>query len=75
MQLGEGAYYKLKARMLEANLQEAQIAKLQEMVLQKRQLAFREAGLDPAIPYEMDDDTLTITEKVSETATLEGAGK
>lgn len=73
--LTEGAFYKLKARMLELSIQQDQIAQMTALVARKRIIAYEDAGLDSALAYSMDDATLSVIERVSESATLDGTGK
>lgn len=60
--LSEGTYYKLKVRVLELANHRAQVQQLSDLLVQKQQLAYVEAGLDQTKNYRLDDATLTVVE-------------
>lgn len=60
--LSEVAYYKLKARVLEAQNREMQLNIALANTVQERLAALRDAGLDGTKSYKLSDDTLTATE-------------
>ena len=63
MELSEVAFYKLKSRILEIQIQESQLQQLRQVIDQKRVLTFADAGLDSSKTYQLDDDTLSVIEK------------
>lgn len=53
-------YWKIKAVALETELRLAQLQKSAAEVVEKKRVAFEDAGLDPSTTYTFDDDAQTI---------------
>jgi hypothetical protein len=62
--MSEAAYYKLKARVLEIQIDQERLQQAQALVAQKREIAYRDAGLDPTKNYTLVDATHAVQDVV-----------